>query len=68
MKFEDAIKEMRNGKKIQNDYMREMKYCMFIEKGHICEQYIGRKNDRVMQCDFINAYHLFRDDWEVYNE
>lgn len=68
MRFENAIEEMRKGKKIRNEYMKEKHIVMYMKKGHIYEFISTPTHSREYECPFINSNHLFRDDWEILDE
>lgn len=65
MKFEDVITAMREGKKVINEYMKEKHIVMYMKGQHIYEKITTPTYTREYECRFINAHHLFRDDWEI---
>lgn len=65
MKFEEVIPAMREGKKIINTYMKEKHIVMYMKDEYIYESISTPDYSREYKCPFINAYHFFRDDWEI---
>ena len=68
MKFEEAIKAMRDGKKVRNDYMKEKKIVMYIIKNRVYQCITTETHTREYECEFFNSNHLFREDWEVVDD
>lgn len=65
MKFEEALKAMREGKAIKH---KDRTYPLVMKENRICELYRTTDNDYYEPLDTMNTCNIMRDDWEVVDE
>ena len=65
MKFECALKAMREGKKVKH---KDRTYPLVIKENRICELYRTTDNDYYEPLDTMNTCNIMRDDWWVVDD